>query len=67
MTKQDIERALQKIAANKAFITTREVARAMGQKNDHRVKKKYLDGLPRVDGKYFLIKDVAKVLMERSY
>lgn len=62
MNRQDIIAALQGASASKGFIICSEFSSCMGIKDYHRAKKNYLDGLEAVDGKYYLIRDVATVL-----
>lgn len=65
MTKQDIRRALAKAGETQAFITETQLAKCMGMKSANYVKKVFLSGLECVDGKYYLISDVAAVLISR--
>lgn len=65
MTKQEICRSLERVSGTAAFITATQLTQALGMKTVWRVQKNYLEGLDRVDGKYYFIPDVAKVLMER--
>lgn len=51
--------------ADPGTITVTQLSCFMQQKNKSRVKEKYLDGLERISGKYYLIDDVAQSLMEK--
>ena len=62
MNKQDIKRALQNGSSAKGFITAKEFSQVMGIKTADHAKKKYLNGLERISGKYYLIEDVADKL-----
>ena len=66
MTKQDIRRALAKAGETQAFITATQLAECMGIKTANYVKKAFLSGLECVDNKYYLISDVAAVLISRK-
>ena len=66
MTKQDIRRALAKAGEAQAFITATQLAECMGIKTANYVKKTFLSGLECVDNKYYLISDVAAVLISRK-
>lgn len=66
MTNQDIRRALAKAGETQAFITATQLAKCMGMKTANYVKKTFLSGLECVDGKYYLIPDVAAVLISRK-
>lgn len=65
MTKQDIRRALAKAGETQAFITATQLAECMGMKSANYAKKVFLSGLECVDGKYYLISDVAAELISR--
>lgn len=62
MTKRDIAKALKKVANDQAFMTCTELCKALGVKNRARVRERYLLGLPTLDGKYYLIDEVAESL-----
>lgn len=62
MTRTDIANALQKSAGGQAFITAKQLAIALGEKNMYRVKQKYLSGLEAVGGNRYLITEVAEQL-----
>lgn len=66
MTKQDIRQALAKAGETQAFITKTQFAECMGMKNANYAKKKFLSGLECIDGKYYLISDIAAVLISRK-
>ena len=59
MTSNDITAALRQVTEGQAFITLSQLARAMGRSNLTKVKNDYLKGLEAVDGKYYLVRDVA--------
>lgn len=65
MTKNDIVHALESVTDGQAFITAAQLTRAMGRTDPKRIKAAYLKGLAAVDGKYYLIREVAAVLKER--
>lgn len=69
MTKTEIEKCLcftlDPNIRRQGFITRSDVARAFGSKDPHTVDR-FLDGLEAIDGKYFLITDVAGVLQSRA-
>lgn len=66
MTKQELERSLQKAAKGKGCITCKELCEWLGLSNASRVKTKYLSGLEPIAGKKYFIPDVAKNLYERG-
>lgn len=63
MNKQEIVRKMEQVSKTQGFITASQFARFMGRTNVSKCKDKYLSGLERIDGKYYFIPDVAKVLM----
>ena len=65
MNKQELTRKLEQAAGAEGFITASKFARFMGRTNISKCKEEYLSGLERVDGKYYFIPDVAKVLLSR--
>lgn len=65
MKKQDIKEALGSYTGGAAVITRAQFARFMGIKNPKNVDK-YLCGLDRISGKYYLITDVTNVLYSTS-
>lgn len=65
MTRNDISGALRTVTGGQAFITAGQLAKAMGRADQKKVKDAYLKDLEAVDGKYYLIIEVAKVLKER--
>lgn len=65
MTRNDIADELQRVTDGQAFITITQLATAFGRNNPAKVKKAYLSDLEAVDGKYYLIREVADVLKKR--
>ena len=65
MTRNEIAKALSNVAEGAEFITAAQLTRALGRTNPKRIKAAYLKGLAAVDGKYYLIREVATVLKER--
>ena len=65
MTKQEIKRALERVSESQGFVTATQFTKVMGQKTVDYMKKKYLNGLECIDGKYYLISDIVTVLWER--
>lgn len=65
MTRNEISAALRTVTDGQAFITVGQLAKAMGRADKWRIKDAYLKDLEAVDGKYYLIIDVARVLKER--
>lgn len=64
MDKQSITAALRRSAEGAEFITKTQFKKMMGiSKMDH--IQKYFTGLESIDGKYYLISDVAGELMHR--
>lgn len=61
MEKADIVRALRRASDQQGFITLKELMEAFGKK-ERRSVLKYVDGLEAVNGKYYLITDVAAVI-----
>lgn len=66
MTQNDITRALGKLTGGQAFITSAQLTRALGCADQYKVKKEYLSGLEAVNGKYYLIREVAAELKRRA-
>lgn len=62
MQKTDITKALQRASTDQGFITLAELTAAFGCKDPKAVKRKFLVGLEAVNGKYYLISDVAAVI-----
>lgn len=61
MQAKDIENDLKKYVGGGSFITVGGLAGFLGQKNTQRVKKAYLEGLPKLEGtKSYFIPDVAR-------
>lgn len=67
MLAKDIEYDLKKYVGGGSFIRPGQLAKYLGQKNAQRVKAKYLDDLPRLEGttSYF-IPDVAKRIYQKG-
>lgn len=65
MTCSDISASLRKVTGGQAFITVSQLAKALGRTDQAKVRKAYLSDLTAVDGKYFLIAEVADVLKRR--
>lgn len=65
MTRNDISDELKKAAKGQAFITASQLAAALGRSDQAKVRNAYLKGLEAVDGKYYLVRDVADVLKQR--
>lgn len=65
MTQNDITHGLRMVTDGQAFITVSQLAKAMGRSDPKRMKKLYLEGLEAVDGKYYLVTEVAGVLKSR--
>lgn len=63
MTRTEMYNLLRQHAHGAATITAPEVAGFLGYKNVSRVRAEYLDGLDRINGRYF-IADVAKRLQQ---
>lgn len=64
MTKQEIQRDMRAFVGG-GFITRTQFAAYMGIKDPRKAKTKFLEGLEKVDGKFYFIPDVARVLYER--
>lgn len=64
MDKQSLTAALKRCTDGAEVITKTEFQRFIGIKKADHVKK-YLAGLEAIDGKYYLISDVAGTLMRR--
>ena len=65
MTRNDICTELSRVAEGQAFITCAQLSKAMGIKHSEIVKKEYLSGLEAVNGRYFLVREVADVLKKK--
>ena len=65
MSYTDVKDSLKKAADGAEFITAKQVGTCLGIKNRETVRTKYLSGLDKVDGKYYLIADVAHRIIER--
>lgn len=65
MSYSEIKESLKKQADGADFITVTQVGRCLGIKNREVVRNRYLSGLDKVDGRYYLISDVAHRIMER--
>ena len=64
MIKSDIVKALQR-SCHAEFITRQQIAKAFGIKNSRYVQS-YVDGLDKIDGKYYLIEEVADNILRRT-
>lgn len=64
MTKQEIQRDMRAFVGG-GFITRTQFAAYMGIKDPRKAKTKFLEGLEKVDGKFYFIPDVARALYER--
>lgn len=65
MNYSEVKKELERSIDGSSFCTLQQVVRFMGLKNPDRVKKTYLDGLDRVNGKFYFVPDVARRLCER--
>ena len=65
MIYSEVKESLKKQADGADFITATQVGRCLGIKNREVVRNRYLNGLDKVDGRYYLIADVAHRIMER--
>ena len=65
MTKTKLKRAMIHHAKGAEVMTATQVASFLGVSDSFKAKKKYLVGLEAIDGKYYLIDEVADVLMGR--
>lgn len=65
MNRNDICKELSRIADGQAFITCAQLSRALGISHQERVKKDYLKGLEAINGKYYLIREVAEVIKNK--
>jgi hypothetical protein len=63
--KKPIVDSLRLVTGGQAFITATQLARALGCADSYKVKSKYLKGLPALNGKYYLILDVAEELRKQ--
>lgn len=66
MRKTDIMKALKGASGNRGFITARQLADALGRVDAYKVKREYLQNLESMDGRYYLVSDVADVLQKRT-
>ena len=64
MTQNDISAALSQVAQGQAFITCAQLTRALGRKDADKVRRSYLLDLEALDGRYYLIRDVAAILKQ---
>ncbi len=62
MTKRELADSMRAFNGHAEFITRIDLARFMGIKNPRNVDK-YLVGLDRVNGKYYMISDVSSRIM----
>lgn len=65
MDKQGIKRALSRQVNGGQFMTATDIARVLNVSDTYKVKRKYLNDLDCLDGKYYLIDDVVAVLNGR--
>lgn len=63
--KKPIVDSLRLVTGGQAFITATQLARALGCADSYKVKTKYLKGLPALNGKYYMILDVAEELRKQ--
>jgi len=63
--KKPIVDSLRLVTGGQAFITATQLARALGCTDSYKVKSKYLKELPALNGKYYLILDVAEELRKQ--
>ena len=66
MSITEIKESLKRAAGGAEFITATQVGKCLGIKNKESIRNKYLSGLEKVDGKYYLISDVAHRIIERT-
>ena len=66
MKLKDIKRELASAAGDAGMITKTQLLRYMGRSIHSKSAGRFLDGLEAVDGKYYFITDVAKVLYARQ-
>ena len=64
MTKQELVRDIERLYGRRSFITRKEFAELMGI-NPKNIGDR-LDGLMKVEGKYYFIPDVADRLIQRT-
>lgn len=67
MSAKEIAAEMRRQYPGKGFVTQSEIAAFIGEKNQYRVKKKYLTGLEALGGKRYLVTDVAKALDEKGF
>lgn len=65
MKMNDIASALRRKSESQGFVTAKEVADTFGCADVRKIKNKYLTGLEAVNGKYYLISDVARVIQSQ--
>ena len=63
MTKQQLERNIERLYGRRSFITRTEFAELLGISPKNIGNR--LDGLERIDGKYYFVPDIAQRLMDR--
>lgn len=62
MTKTEIVKALEKETNGQAFITASQLTKLLGRTDSGKVKNSILTNLEAMNGKYYLIKEVADTL-----
>lgn len=62
MTKTEIAKVLEKETNGQAFITVSQLTKLLGRTDSRKVKNSILRDLETVNGKYYLIKEVADTL-----
>ena len=65
MNRNDICAELRRVAEGQAFITCAQLSKALGIKHTEIVKREYLTGLEAINGKYFLIREVADAIKKK--
>lgn len=66
MEKKDIVKSMKQQTNGAGMITQKGFAVWMGFADQYKAKRRYLEGLEAVDGKYYLIDDIADRLIERK-
>lgn len=64
MTQKEIRASLERFTKS-PFIKTGQLAQYVGDKNNRRVRQKYLDGLECLPGNLYLCSEVAQRLKEK--
>ena len=65
MTKSDIAKEMRQYLGGRGTIRAKELAVFLGEGNLTRVREKYLNGLEAIDGRIYLVTEVAERLKER--